>query len=189
MKIKEIILEDKPVDKSKIPAETVNAVLRQEVIDKIGDPRHPAYREVNVDNVVQKAKPYYMKPMIGKGLAVDKAFDDLYPNIERPTGKKPKKSAEPTKKQDSDDYRKDRIGRTLKHQRYYNTRDDEPSKDLDTSTIDSTIAGVAGKAKDIAYSTIPGAEELGKAASIGVSAFKKGMNFSLPSNKGKFRKR
>ena len=54
MKIREIILEDKPVDKSKIPAETVNATLRQEVIDKIGDPRHPAYREVNIDTLYKK---------------------------------------------------------------------------------------------------------------------------------------
>lgn len=188
MRINEIIIEADAVEKTKLPAETITSLLTQEVIDKIGQPRNPAYRSVNVDAVVQKAKPYYMQPTISKGLAVDKAFDDIYPNLERPSTKKsPKASAQQTATAGSktDQLRKDAMGRTLRHQRYYGAKDVQDKTPSDTTGIDQSVADIVQKGKDIAYATIPGAEELGKAASLAKSSFNKGKSVKLPSNKGK----
>jgi hypothetical protein len=89
-----------------------------------------------------------------------------------------------------DDFRQDRIGRTLRHQRYYGAKDAgdaAPAKSTsgDTADFDDMVKKVGQKAKDIAYSTIPGAEELGKATKLGMASFTKGSDLKLPTNKGK----
>lgn len=84
-----------------------------------------------------------------------------------------------------DDLRQDRIGRTLRHQRYYGAKDVPDKTPGDTSAIDKSVSNIMQKGKDIAYATIPGAEELGKAVSLAKSSFNKGKSLKLPSNKGK----
>tara|TARA_B000000565_G_C23672977_1_gene334982 strand:+ start:85 stop:684 length:600 start_codon:yes stop_codon:yes gene_type:complete len=118
--------------------ENVNDVVMQEIEDKIGPVgnRRPGWENVDTPRVVQKAKGLYTTggPSMTPGLAVDLAIEEIHPELKdrmksefgfkRSTpGVDPDKMKSSSTK-DTDDgsrSRKDAIGRSLKHDRYYGT--------------------------------------------------------------------
>lgn len=94
----------------------------------------------------------------------------------RNTATKDKNAFRVDPKQNDNELRKDSAGRTLRHQRYYSDK---------SSDSDLGVAQIADKAKQVAYSAIPGAQELGQAVSKAATGFTKGFAASGPTNKGK----
>ena len=143
-----------------IVEQNVNDIVMQEIEDKIGPvgKRRPGWENVDTPRVVQKAKGLYTTggPSMTPGLAVDLAIEELHPELKdrmksefgfkRSTpGVDPDKMKSSSTK-DTDDgsrSRKDAIGRSLKHDRYYGTTvepEAKPKKDK---------VGIAKRFKDI----------------------------------------
>lgn len=177
MKINEVIVEASPDED-----------LRQEVLDTIGHPsRDPYYRYVDVNAVVNKAKPHYNKTKVTKGRAVHIAMQELYPELENgPVGddndskKKRRGQRDATKTDlggDTGYVTRDRTGsdgRSLQHDRYYND---------DGSDLFPGISNAIKKAGDAVRGAVPGAEELTQYAKRGTKAYKRGFNAKIPSLK------
>ena len=177
MKINEVIVEASPDED-----------LRQEVLDTIGHPsRDPYYRYVDVNAVVNKAKPHYNKTKVTKGRAVHIAMQELYPELEigpvddnNDSKKKRRGQRDATKTDlggDTGYVTRDRTGsdgRSLQHDRYYND---------DGSELFPGISNAIKKAGDAVRGSIPGAEELTQYAKRGTKAYKRGFNAKIPSLK------
>ena len=177
MKINEVIVEASPDED-----------LRQEVLDTIGHPsRDPYYRYVDVNAVVNKAKPHYNKTKVTKGRAVHIAMQELYPELENgPVGddndskKKRRGQRDATKTDlggDTGYVTRDKTGsdgRSLQHDRYYND---------DGSELFPGISNAIKKAGDAVRGAVPGAEELTQYAKRGTKAYKRGFNAKIPSLK------
>lgn len=178
MKINEVIVEASPDED-----------LRQEVLDTIGHPaRDPHYRYVDVNAVVNKAKPHYNKTKVTKGRAVHIAMQELYPELENgPMGddndsnkKKRRGQRDATKTDlggDTGYVTRDKTGsdgRSLQHDRYYND---------DGSDLFPGISNAIKKAGDAVVGSVPGAKELAQYAKRGKTAFKRGYNRQLPTLK------
>ena len=176
MRINEIIL-----------VESADEDLRQEVLDTIGYPnRDPYYRSVDVNLVVQRAKPYYNKTKVTKGRAVHLAMQELYPELENgPKGNDSNKLKRDTGQSDVTKFNKGADTGMIKRSAGWDDTSHGHLRTADPADDPTGIKTALKKAGDVAKSSIPGASELSSFADKLKRGFKKGQNSSIPSLKGK----
>jgi len=176
MKINEIIL-----------VESADEDLRQEVLDTIGHPnRDPYYRSVDVNLVVQRAKPYYNKTKVTKGRAVHLAMQELYPELENgPKDNNSRNTKRNTGQSDVTKFNKGADTVMVTRSAGWNDTSHGHLRTTDPADDPIGIKTALKKAGDVAKSTIPGASELSGFADKLKRGFKKGQSSSMPSLKGK----
>ena len=166
-----------------------NAVedLRQEVLDTIGYPnRDPYYRSVDVDLVIQYAKPHYRKTQVTKGRAVHLAMQELYPELENsPKNNDSNKLKRDTGQSDVTKFNKDADTGMVKRSAGWDDTSHGHLRTADPADDPTGIKTALKKAGNVAKSSIPGASELSSFADKLKRGFKKGQSSSMPSLKGK----
>lgn len=176
MRINEIIL-----------VENADEDLRQEVLDTIGHPnRDPYYRSVDVNLVVQRAKPYYNKTKVTKGRAVHLAMQELYPDLENgPKGDSSNIKKQRSGQSDVTKFNKDADTGVVKRSAGWDDTSHGHLRTADPADDPTGLKTALKKAGDVAKSTIPGASELSGFADKLKKGFKKGQSSSMPTLKGR----